>query len=178
MVSDSFATPWAIAQQAPVCMEFPRHEYWSGLPFLTPGDLPLCVLSHFNHGWLFVTPWTVAHQAPLSMVFSRQEHWSGLPFPSLGDLADPGIEPMSVNISCIGRQVLYHYRQLGSLLITEPPGKHWMKLGVSILFIDTFEYVIEWWLLMNIPKTYKHCHLQSSYSEMLVCCQRLKILDF
>ena len=35
-----FATPWTVACQAPPSMEFSRQEYWSGLPFLTPGDLP------------------------------------------------------------------------------------------------------------------------------------------
>ena len=35
-----FATPWTIDCQAPLCMGFSRHEYWSGLPFPTPGDLP------------------------------------------------------------------------------------------------------------------------------------------
>ena len=35
-----FATPWAIAHQAPLSMGFPRQEYWSGLPFPTPRDLP------------------------------------------------------------------------------------------------------------------------------------------
>ena len=35
-----FATPRAIAHQAPLSMGFPRQEYWSGLPFPTPGDLP------------------------------------------------------------------------------------------------------------------------------------------
>ena len=35
-----FLTPWAAARQAPLSMEFPRQEYWSGLPFPTPGDLP------------------------------------------------------------------------------------------------------------------------------------------
>ena len=34
-----FATPW-IACQVPLSMEFSRQEYWSGLPFPTPGDLP------------------------------------------------------------------------------------------------------------------------------------------
>ena len=34
------ATPWTIARQAPLSMEFFRQEYWSGFPFLTPGDLP------------------------------------------------------------------------------------------------------------------------------------------
>ena len=39
-VPESFATPWTVAHQAPLSMGFPRQEYWSGLPFPTPGDLP------------------------------------------------------------------------------------------------------------------------------------------
>ena len=39
-VSDSFATPWAIIFQAPLSMGFSRQEYWSGLPFPSPEDLP------------------------------------------------------------------------------------------------------------------------------------------
>ena len=35
-----FATPWTIAYQAPPSMRFSRQEYWSGLPFPSPGDLP------------------------------------------------------------------------------------------------------------------------------------------
>ena len=35
-----FAIPWTVAYQAPPSMEFSRQEYWSGLPFLSPGDLP------------------------------------------------------------------------------------------------------------------------------------------
>ena len=35
-----FATPWTIAYQAPPSMGFSRQEYWSGLPFPPPGDLP------------------------------------------------------------------------------------------------------------------------------------------
>ena len=33
-------TPWTVAHQAPLSMGFPRQEYWSGLPFLPPQDLP------------------------------------------------------------------------------------------------------------------------------------------
>ena len=33
-------TPWTVAHQAPLSMEFPRQEYWSGLPFPSPRDLP------------------------------------------------------------------------------------------------------------------------------------------
>ena len=35
-----FASPWTVAQQAPPSMGFSRQEYWSGLPFPSPGDLP------------------------------------------------------------------------------------------------------------------------------------------
>ena len=35
-----FATPWTVACQTPPSMGFSRQEYWSGLPFPSPGDLP------------------------------------------------------------------------------------------------------------------------------------------
>ena len=35
-----FATPWTVAYQAAPSMGFSRQEYWSGLPFPSPGDLP------------------------------------------------------------------------------------------------------------------------------------------
>ena len=35
-----FATPWTVAHQAPLSVEFSRQEYWGGLPFLSPGNLP------------------------------------------------------------------------------------------------------------------------------------------
>ena len=102
---------------------FSRQEYWSGLPYPPPGNLPnpgiklgspalpadFYQLSYqgslkilHGGGGLFAqscltlaTPWSVACQAPLSMGFSRQEYWSGLLFPSAGDLPHPGIEPGS-----------------------------------------------------------------------------------
>ena len=62
-VSDSFATPWTVAYQAPLSMGFSRQEYWSGLPYLPPGDFPdpgikllsLCLL-HWQAGSLAVAP--------------------------------------------------------------------------------------------------------------------------
>ena len=98
VASDSL-TPWTIACQAPLSIEFSRQEYWSMLLFLTPGDLPdpgvqltsllspalagrffntsttcdsfmlTCMLSCV---WLFASVWTEAHQAPLSMGFSME----------------------------------------------------------------------------------------------------------
>ena len=35
-----FVTPWTVACQAPLSMGFPRQEYWNGLPYPPPGDLP------------------------------------------------------------------------------------------------------------------------------------------
>ena len=35
-----FVIQWTVARQAPLCVGFSRQEYWSGLPFSTPGDLP------------------------------------------------------------------------------------------------------------------------------------------
>ena len=48
-----FATPWTTAHQAPPSMGFSRQEYWSGLPFPSPGDLP----------YPGIEPWSPAFQA-------------------------------------------------------------------------------------------------------------------
>ena len=56
-----FVTPWTIARQAPLFMEFSRPEYWSGLPFPTSGDLldpglePACLASLALAGELSTT---------------------------------------------------------------------------------------------------------------------------
>ena len=38
VISGLFVTPWTVALQAPLTMEFARQEYWSGLPFPSPGE--------------------------------------------------------------------------------------------------------------------------------------------
>ena len=40
MSDSTLVTPWVIACQGSLSMEFSRQEYWSGLPFPSPGDLP------------------------------------------------------------------------------------------------------------------------------------------
>ena len=35
-----FVTPWTVAHRTPLSMGFSRQEYWSGVPFPSPGDLP------------------------------------------------------------------------------------------------------------------------------------------
>ena len=51
--SDSLRPPWAVAHQAPPTMEFSRQDYWSGLPFPSPGNFP-------DPG---IEPWSPALQA-------------------------------------------------------------------------------------------------------------------
>ena len=83
-----FATPWAVARQAPLSLGFSRQEYWSGLPCPPPGDLP-------NPGI-----------KSRSLTLQADSLWSELPgkpqntgVGSLslfqGDLPDPGIKPGS-----------------------------------------------------------------------------------
>ena len=64
-----FVTPWTVALQAPLSMEFSRQEYWSGLPFPTSGDLPdtglkpMSLVSPALAGEFFITspPYMKAH---------------------------------------------------------------------------------------------------------------------
>ena len=58
-----FATPWTVELQAAVSIEFSRQEYWSGLPFPSPRDLPnpelnlsLLHLLHWQAGFLLPEP--------------------------------------------------------------------------------------------------------------------------
>ena len=64
-----FGTLWTVTRQAPLSMEFSRQEYWSGLPFLSPGDfsdpgiklrsptLPADSLLSELQGGIFVNIW-------------------------------------------------------------------------------------------------------------------------
>ena len=59
VMSNSFATPWTVAHQAPLSTGFSRQEYWSGLPFPSLGDLP-------NPGIEPMSPVGQAYSLPLS----------------------------------------------------------------------------------------------------------------
>ena len=51
-VMSNSVTPWTVAYQATQSMGFPRQEYWSGLPFHTPGDLPNLGVEPMSSAWL------------------------------------------------------------------------------------------------------------------------------
>ena len=80
-MSDSFATPWTVAQQSPLSMGFPRQEYWSELPFPPPGDLsnPRIKPSYaaLAGGFFTTEPIREAH-----ITHSLQDSWRDA-FPSL-----------------------------------------------------------------------------------------------
>ena len=62
-----FATPWTVAHQAPLSMVFPRQEYWSGLPFPSPGDLP--------NPW--IKPASLKSPALAGRFFTTRATWEG-----------------------------------------------------------------------------------------------------
>ena len=85
-----FVTPFTVARQAPLSMEVSRQEYWSGLPFPSPGDLlkagigpcflgiePMSLESRALAGGFFTT--SVNWEAPrsnLDQIKSYVETWS------------------------------------------------------------------------------------------------------
>ena len=77
-----FATPWTVACQVPLSMGFSRQEYWSGLPFPSPGDLPnsgtelACLMSPELAGGFFTTSATAngdcCHEIKRSLLLGRK----------------------------------------------------------------------------------------------------------
>ena len=103
-----FVTPWTVAHQALLSMGFSRQEYWSGLPFLPPGDLPdpgieriylmslALTVAFFMRRILYEADSSVVLSEKLGHIqFSWQEYWSGLSCPPPRDLPNPGTEPTS-----------------------------------------------------------------------------------
>ena len=139
-----FATLWNIACQVPLSMGLSRQEYWSGLPWPPPGDLPdpgiepTSFMSSALSGEVFITStWethiTVSMQylvtqsrptlwdpmdcsPPGPWEFSRQEYWNGLPCSLFqGMFPTQGLKPGLPHC----RQILYHLNHHGSPRILE-----------------------------------------------------------
>ena len=75
-----WATLWTIARQPPLSMGFSSQEYWSGLPWPSPGDLPDSEIEPRSPTLQWILYSWATREA--------QEYWSGLPSPSSGDLPD------------------------------------------------------------------------------------------
>ena len=92
-----FVTPWTVAHQVRLSIGFPRQEYWSGLPFPSPGDFPdpgiepgLYRLSH--QGIPRILEW-------VAISSSRESSWSR-------------DQTQGCCVSCIARWALDHSRHL------------------------------------------------------------------
>ena len=142
LVNKSYPTllwsPWTVAYQAPLSMGFPRPEYWNGLPFPPPGDLPDPKMELTSP----VTPelaggfFTTEPTGKPSLCFSQSVSSVTQSCPTLCDPTDCSLPTSSVHgisqartlewvvisvsrgssqprdqtqVSCLGRQILYHW---------------------------------------------------------------------
>ena len=118
-MSDSFVTPWTVAHQTLLSVGFPRQALWSGMPFLSPGDLPnlgmkpgspalqadsLLTESKVINTWWWLSRSVMSDSCdptdcspPGSSVHgslqARILEWDAISFS--GDLPNPGIQPRS-----------------------------------------------------------------------------------
>ena len=72
LVAQSCLTLCTVASQAPLFMGFPRQEYWSGLPFLSSGDLP-------HRGIEPVSPTLQAYSLPSALPGKPSKHHQRVP---------------------------------------------------------------------------------------------------
>ena len=84
-----FVTPWTVACQTPLSVQFCVCVCVQVCLLVAE----LCVSVSCSVASVSAAPWTVAHEAPLFMEFSRREYWSELPFPSTGTLPIQGSKP-------------------------------------------------------------------------------------
>ena len=75
-------TPWTVSFQAPLSMEFSRKEYWSGLPFPTPGELsdpgiePVNPMSPALHGDSLLTE--QSRKLKITMIYSNLVNYTSI----------------------------------------------------------------------------------------------------
>ena len=77
--------PWTVAHQVPLSMQFPRQEYWSGLPFPSPRDLPdpeMELLPTWAGGLFTTEPPGKPHSLDDFTFFQWEEERGVLYFPS------------------------------------------------------------------------------------------------
>ena len=78
-----FVTSWTVAHYAPLSMGFPRQEYWSGLSFPPPGDLPDPGIKPaslaFSGGFFTTSPKMATHSSVLAWRIPGTGEPCGLP---------------------------------------------------------------------------------------------------
>ena len=71
----TLVTPWTAACQAPLSMGFSRQEYWSGLPFPSPGDLPDPGIEPMSPSLQADSLPAVMREGPRRRGFPSHKHW-------------------------------------------------------------------------------------------------------
>ena len=132
----TLATPWTVAPQAPLSMGFSRQEYWSGLPFPSPGDLPDSEIEPTSPtlqmvsciAFIFLTEWATreARVWTLSAYPSKLCHfmsgWSWVIYPTL----------MSISLLiCTVRPLMYYGGCLPMWAILNPASQTSNSFGGS-----------------------------------------------
>ena len=93
-----FATPWTVAHQAPLCMGFSRQDYWSGLPFPTPGNHP-------NPG---IKPMSLVSYALADGFFTNALPGKPIPLNSTNS-STPGVAPTAAGSNFMGSDESHQY---------------------------------------------------------------------
>ena len=127
-----FATPWTVACQALLSVGFPRQEYWSGLPFPSPGDLPT---QGSNIAGGFFTSEPLYTQLPVIIIYL----WL-LAYPKL-------IVTTSAHIKISNSE--WEFGQNAEK--EEIEGKYWSQ---RLLLMEFFSYCLD-----RLPSLYAHFNL-------------------
>ena len=168
-VSDTFATPWTVAHQAPLSVRFPRQEYWSGFPFPSPGNLS-------DPGIEPASPILQANSLPLS----HQGSWASGSFlmsqfffasggQSIGASASASVLPMNIqDWFPLGWTALnsLQSKRLSRILFSATIGKH-QSSAFNLLYGSTFTSV---WLVEK-PQLWLCRPLSAKWClYFLTCC--------
>ena len=125
-----FATPWTVAYQAPPSNGFSRQEYWTGLPFPSPGDLP-------NPGIKPGSPTLEADaltSEPPGKPQGRQEGQVNT-CPSLSLILQPLLFPTGENS---------FRNQIGLLLLLNQDSYHWLPWFSGLLAQTELHHQLSW----------------------------------
>ena len=148
-----FPTPWTVVCQASLSVGFFRHEYWSELPCLAPGNLPSLGMESAPlifpalAGELFTTeppgspsyPFSSDNKPPGLIITSTRghfytiEHWSG-PQPALHDTSKEQIKEIKISFSSLQRLAFKPF----ILLLTLKYYFKSQKLNIAFLFFIVF----------------------------------------
>ena len=138
-----FATPWTVALQAPLSMGFSEQEYWSGLPFPSPGGLPDSGIQprsprskyKFSHLWRGKSTFT-------KEIFIRKGNWTRKRVTTRNNFFAPE------RLNCVTSHSLFTMYFLLSPFQKLPPHHHHLETPNSCLFLHLrIACVLVVWLL-------------------------------